>query len=148
MCVRDADAALGSVEVVGQPEAGEPGRGVEERRDARDPAIAIDPLARTGTQRDPRQSLPGPVNQRTISCGPWTHRVYGGMLSTASSCSRPTSVSMSYRSNASRYLARSSWSMLSAGVLPVFSIVGALVPSVARARCSALLTDATEVSRR
>ena len=73
-----------------------------------------------------------------------SHMSWGGIDHVASSRSSDVSESMSYRSNASTYRARSaSWSSsagcrVSASSIPTAS-------SVARARWSALLTDATDV---
>ena len=69
---------------------------------------------------------------------------YGGIVISASSCSSVTSWSMSYRWNASTYLASSSdWSASTdAGRCSSGSAA-----SVARARCSALFTAATLVPR-
>src|SRR5215213_9806402 len=80
-----------------------------------------------------------------MSSRPRSHRSYGGIDWVASSWISDVRASMSYASNAATYRASSSASAPSTDG-DVSAALTSLVSSVARARCSALLTDATLVS--
>src|SRR6266487_3841412 len=105
----------------------------------------LDAVDLAGPRIESRQALgDGSCIQRVMFFAPLTHMAYGGIVISASSCSSVTSWSMSYRWNASTYLASSSdWSASTdAGRCSSGSAA-----SVARARCSALFTAATLVPR-
>ena len=79
---------------------------------------------------------------------PWNQRAIGGIVKAASSASIETTVSTSFRSQASAYCSTISRSRSSPSELSVSCWLwsGSFFSTVARARCSALFTEATLVS--
>src|SRR5258706_68017 len=95
--------------------------------------------------REPRQPIPGPNHHPKTFSRPSSHMSYGGMDWVASSRMSDVRAARSYRSNAATYLSSIARSdSVSAG--RGSALLTLLWASVPRARWSALVTDATDVS--